>query len=706
MNEIWQLAKREVVERRLVFLVAAVLGLVAPVLTTVVKIEPIVGSLALAVGLGHGVALLVGASTINRATREGRLSFFFNRPVRAGSVWWGKLLGVVLLGLGVQVVVVLPGYLWERLSGSNLVDAEAIFFASCAGLLGSVLVGHVGGTIIGSRSKFTLVDLGALVFVVVTVWTAWQRLRLSMADSALFWLLILIAGAGFLGALLGGWLQVRRGRVDQLRSHRALSLVLWASVVSAALLGWGFSDWVLDVHPDEMTLEAVVAGSETPWFASRHVVFAGDLSARNRVAAQFLTQAETGQWHLLDVGPAGHLPARLSRNAEIVAWTTHNRDGVPRSTAWIAKRSAGGIELRRELPMFVADETAHWELSPNGDRIVDVHFAEDPANTEQLNLRVRIWDVATGRPEAEEWVQIPMDLPNWRPNTRLFWDDDDTVRLFVEAGRELILWRFTKARAFEEVARLSVGDEHSSAYLIRTTSGSSGGVGVIAFSPGGEQVLVGSRSRPASPSTDRAREPGEDEPSGSRVGPPDTVVSFSLYDHVLGARLWDLEPFTARIWNLDLRGNRVIVRFTAPWKCRRGGAWDGGSETCGEGGPGVRLGGPDGWSPQHSTFNVPVWSGLSSTVMRSLPIGSTPGFEKLDLLTGQRSPIRDGLQEVLLGFSGLPYQEFYGVGFLGGQRRHESMDDLLFHLPAEDGLERPALVRVDFDAGTVESLYR
>ena len=629
MQHIWQLAVREIKERKLLFVVALALGLVAPVLSLLREMDVLIVALVLAVGLGHGVALLVGATTVNRPLREGRLGFFFNRPVGEGSLWWGKLLGTFLLSAIAQVLAFLPALLWSLVRGIELSDSLAILGASVAGLLGSVLVGHVFGTMIGSRSKASLADLAALVVSASLLWFAWSRLSELFAVTAQVALLSLVGVAGLAGALVGGWRQVKLGRVDGGRSHRALSLSVWTATLTAALLGFGFSSWVRDVDPADMAVLAVSSGSETPWLVTQQTYPDEDL--RTGVATQFLVNAETGKWETLALGRAGDLRAQVSQDGSRVIWTQRGR--LCRAEGWAAENAEGRPSRSRRLPTEVCD-VRRWKLSPTGDRVADVAYLTQNSRPDEMNVRFRVWDLLTGRPQMEEWVSIRRLRDNWQPGDALFWDDDGSLRLFVDDGWDLHLWRFTPEDASTtKLATLPVGDgDRSSARLHNGTY--YGGAAELRFTRGGEQVLVAVRDQ----SDENTRSPKPlvtpeslivDEPedgegeTASGVSDGDwgsdlARIKITVWTGDLQSEIYSLPPTPALKYSVNLFPEHVV-------------ALGRNAETRGMV---LRIGGPDGWI--HELPSVFPMGRLGDSRLDVLAGG---GRFILDLESGERTPL-------------------------------------------------------------------
>ena len=124
MRGILAVASRELVERRLVFVaaaVAAVLPFFAPLfpwlrgndldeLRGVVALT-LATTFAAALAMGYGVAMISGE------LKARRLGFYFSRPLSGLAIWGGKLLAGVVMVWVAPLLVLLPTWLAARASG-------------------------------------------------------------------------------------------------------------------------------------------------------------------------------------------------------------------------------------------------------------------------------------------------------------------------------------------------------------------------------------------------------------------------------------------------------------------------------------------------------------------------------------------------------------------------------------------------------------
>ncbi len=254
---------REVLERRLVAVMALGLGLVplaAVWLPGLAKESPVEvrNGLALlfALVLSAVLAILLGGSVVSRDLGEGRLAFYFSRPLPGWAIWAGKLASVVALALGSALLAALPTALLHR----RLPGLEGAFGAlsprdtwALLGLLtlALTLLSHALSVMLRARSLWLILDfVGAAVFALVG-YDAIHRLGVAGAFAPQSWEGWMLVGITLAGLLAAGAAQVVAGRTDPARAHRALSLTLWAVLLAGALGAQGLAHWALAGTPGE-----------------------------------------------------------------------------------------------------------------------------------------------------------------------------------------------------------------------------------------------------------------------------------------------------------------------------------------------------------------------------------------------------------------------------------------------------------------------
>jgi hypothetical protein len=247
------IARQEVSTRRFLLAAAAALSLLAWGLQALLPpgwSHQLGQSLALVLFLAFpiGAAIAVGSSLVGRDLAEGRLSFYFSRPLSASALWAGKFLGGAILVAGAFLCCYLP----LALSGGGI-GREAVGIWLLA-LVGLMAFAHTISSMYRSGSRLFALDLflGAVLVTVIVVQV--RHLGIAGAGHVLLTTAALpfdlaVAAAVLLAAAAA---QLAYGRADARRGHVALSATVWtlALVAVAALALW--SRWVLGVTPAEV----------------------------------------------------------------------------------------------------------------------------------------------------------------------------------------------------------------------------------------------------------------------------------------------------------------------------------------------------------------------------------------------------------------------------------------------------------------------
>ena len=118
MNSTMIIARRELSEKRFVFVAAGaflLLALIVPLMPGVRAGERVGALMLTSLGFASifsiGLAAILGATIIGRELSDGRLSFYFSKPVPATSVWWGKLVAAAALIVICFAIIGLPAFL-------------------------------------------------------------------------------------------------------------------------------------------------------------------------------------------------------------------------------------------------------------------------------------------------------------------------------------------------------------------------------------------------------------------------------------------------------------------------------------------------------------------------------------------------------------------------------------------------------------------
>src|ERR1700748_572845 len=117
----------------------------------------LVGSLAFASAYALALAGALGATVIGKELREGRLSFYFSRPLSGTALWFGKLLAAAILLILAFGIVALPVFLSGGHELAQWTGNPFVFPAAVLGLAAVVFfVAH--GLATTMRSPWVALD--------------------------------------------------------------------------------------------------------------------------------------------------------------------------------------------------------------------------------------------------------------------------------------------------------------------------------------------------------------------------------------------------------------------------------------------------------------------------------------------------------------------------------------------------------------------
>ena len=259
MSSTLAIAQRELIEKRFVFVAAVAflaLALVIPFMPGVHAGERagalVIVSLVLATAFSLGLSAILGSTIIGREMSDGRLSFYFSKPVPATSIWWGKLLAALALIVVCFAIVAVPAFLvgsmrevhrWASTPQDMLTTALLVVVSA----FGLFLLSHVIGTFVRSRSVWFLFDFVAVSVCGAAVWILGRLLFAGFAIQLMYALGVTFAALAALAITAAGAWQVSRGRTDRKRSHMELSRFLWSAIGCVLLLLSAYVVWVISV---------------------------------------------------------------------------------------------------------------------------------------------------------------------------------------------------------------------------------------------------------------------------------------------------------------------------------------------------------------------------------------------------------------------------------------------------------------------------
>ena len=388
MRALLAITARELRERWTLPLALFVSGFVPLFLVRYVDITARPLAMIAAVAAAWGVALLMGGSVIARDLADGRLAFFFARPVSWWSIAGGKLLAALLMSVAAPVAGVLPAILADW---NPTVDAKILAELAGGGglalklalLLTLVAFGHVASVVYRARSTWAAVDfllVGVCAWGGVWLFYAFKRLGVVLSgppSSAWTLLLPLLLVAAV--PLTAAAVQMAAGRSDLRRGHVALSLTFWSGVlVWLAALG-GLLLRERAVTPADLSVRGITAVSPD----GRLVGLEG--TPRGGRAA-FVYDAASGRSLRLGLGSS---PA-FSADGRYVAW-------VEEAPFWRHDRPTE-IQLARLDDKGFAAETVDLATRLPQEGIVGLALS---AKAERLaivqNATLSVYEIPSGR---------------------------------------------------------------------------------------------------------------------------------------------------------------------------------------------------------------------------------------------------------------------------------------------------------------------
>lgn len=443
MHRFLSLVWRELVEWRLVLLGGLVVGWM-PWLTTWMPMfshhpakELREGVAMFTAGLFLlGFLLVLGSSIVGRDLVEGRLRFFFARPVSAGTLWGAKLTAALLLLLGTVVLLFLPsadllmdplrdGFADENRPALPLMTATLDYYFAFSwqdlprplsfpwrllsvmwALLLALAATHCFASILRLRSSWLILDLLFLGLLTALALLTYEHLLREQTLGPLVWLERAFLGLGPFAFLGAGWHQLSRGRGDPSRSHRSLSIALWPLLLILFLGANGWAHWVTgDTLEDLEKSTFVETAPAGPW-----MVAGGVTRGRAGKTTAFLLNTETERsvrlggldvvaWQLAFSGDGERIVWARCEDFQTTAcelWTLHlgSEGEEPQPTGIPLEHDHANLSLNREgtlLALFQLQQVTIYEL-PSG-RLVNAFRIEDvkaSLHLENGNLRLYV----------------------------------------------------------------------------------------------------------------------------------------------------------------------------------------------------------------------------------------------------------------------------------------------------------------------------
>ncbi|HVE65531.1 MAG TPA: hypothetical protein VNC59_03040, partial [Thermoanaerobaculia bacterium] len=466
MKAVLAVTKREIVERRNVWVAAAVTSLIPIVFPLVpgMQGEPAgevqaIAAFALAGAFCAGLAIVLGASVVGRELADRRLGFYFSRPLSAFAIGAGKFLGALLLMFGAAFLVLVPATLIGRTALLEPDEALPILLLVAAASVLVLFVIHALGLWFRSRSLLFVLDWALAGATAVMVVAAARALARELAAEALWRGLSAFAVIVFAGFVAGAFASVARGRTDIRAAHRALSITLWATVLAGALLFALYSRWVLAAGPKHLVaVEGIDAAPQGAW-----VRVSGTAKGRGDYRPAFLLDPATGRFVKL-TAPGGDWPLTFSRDGKRAVWL----DGAnrpPFGLHTLDLDDPSGEPTRTKL--HFGSRWISLSLSPDEKRIATLGWQRGATHP-----LVSVYELASGKLIGAAPVA---------GGGQLFFAAPDVVRVYSSASQPRVPERDVAIAEFDLSARKIV-----------TTGriGSVSGPVFLRIDPSGRRVLV------------------------------------------------------------------------------------------------------------------------------------------------------------------------------------------------------------------------
>jgi hypothetical protein len=266
-------ARREIEEKRFVFLAAAVASLVPFAVPVVRGMHGANAAEArdwtavmLAVTFAAGLAAALGGTVVASDLVEHRLGFYFSRPLSGLAIWAGKLGAACLIALGAAAIVYFPT-LAENRGRIILLDlpekTPGLFFL---GVIAVVLLWHAAAVAMRPRSALLAADLAAFIVLALGALFIVQQLAMAMAGEALRRGQNMLIVAAAVALAVSGFVAVTRGRTDSRAAHRALSASLWGILAVGVAAVGVYTAWVFSATPHDLqSVASVIPAGRGTW---------------------------------------------------------------------------------------------------------------------------------------------------------------------------------------------------------------------------------------------------------------------------------------------------------------------------------------------------------------------------------------------------------------------------------------------------------
>ena len=471
MNATMTVARREIADKKFVFIAALAFSMLPVIMTAIPglhfgKTGLLLASAVDAAGFAAALSLILGAGFIGRDIADGRMSFYFSRPLGTGAIWFGKL-GAALLIIAVSFVIIfLPGYLAGsgRWTNAFTADLPVMLAGIIGGCLALFLVSHVIGTFVRSRSAWIGLDFVIAVLLGVAIWAMLRPLFLGQA-VILGWRVVGGLAIGIAAAIIGGGaFQLARGRTDRVRSHLALSQFLWVAAGLVVAAAGGFVWWVVSATPQDLT--TIRAQEQSPRGGAAIVVG----QARNRADyhAAFLIDPASGaferihptDWYYADFVARGTKLLEIVRSTKSGSADVFLRDARPHAPRFDPRIT---VTARWDSRVAVSDDARQMAVIDGSSLSVYELASRRSLGTVQIPKELgRLHAMFFPSPNLVRLYLLPQQgacvgcVPQDKPRTISILEFDASGRQLVQTGGTQATGRYVRLGVSSDGTRMVV----------------------------------------------------------------------------------------------------------------------------------------------------------------------------------------------------------------------------------------------------------
>jgi hypothetical protein len=354
-------------------------------------------------------SLLMGSSVLAGDVVQGRIGFFWSRPVSWWAVWGGKLLAAFALATS-SLLVLVPTALFRPDALPGALGPATWALLPCWILIGLTVA---QGVVLAVRGGSWWVGLDGVVLLLAAyaagrvLWSLWWTGAFLFTNTS--GLQALLVGALVAMALLAaGAASFAHGGVSIQRAHRAMSATAWSLLFVLFALGGAWAYWAARPRADEFQLVRFAQAEPR----GRWLTVFGRSDRSGNQGVLFLDAPSRGG------APVG--PAPVAHNPAFAA------DG--RSAAWLEVVPSVRSHMEVEVHLARVNDKGTTRVDtldfPSDTSVPDAGLAFAPRG-DRLAVAVRdtvfVFDVASAH------LSLSVPLPASLPWTRVFFADDDHI---------------------------------------------------------------------------------------------------------------------------------------------------------------------------------------------------------------------------------------------------------------------------------------